>query len=423
MVGSSRFSLELQAAGGPPHTELLRPHAAPRLAYIVEAVRSYHHARFERCAAEGINLHVVEAGESELGPASPLNHSYPLTRALPPRPARSREASAVEEALAAINPDVVAIPGWGFSYSLQALAWAKRHRRRTILLSDSNEFDFERKWLHEAIKRKVVAMADAALVAGTPHRKYIESLGMRREMIFDGYDVVDNDHFRSLADRARSNASAARRELGLPPAYLLVCCRLIEKKNVAAILEGFSRLSEEDARYQIIIVGDGPLRRSLEELSVTSGIYHRVQFRGWVSYNELPSYYGLAAALVHVPTREQWGLVLNEAAASGVAIITSPRCGARYELVENGVNGIVVPSTSAEDIASTLREFSALSDDAVEKMGIQSRRIVASWGLDRFASGLNEALQSCFTTSYITASWAGRAALRVLSKRIGQGVA
>ena len=122
-------------------------------------------------------------------------------------------------------------------------------------------------------------------------------------------------------------------------------------------------------------------------------IEKHVKWPGFVQYKDLPVYYGLASAFVHPAKEEAWGLVLNEAAASGLPILAGSAVGARFELLEEGTNGHTFDAYSDTDIAVTLEKTSRLSQDRLSDMGEASRRIVAAWGTARFGSGLREALR------------------------------
>ncbi len=69
---------------------------------------------------------------------------------------------------------------------------------------------------------------------------------------------------------------------------------------------------------------------------------------GFKPYDELPVYYALANAFVHASTSEQWGLVVNEAIATGLPVIVSNRCGCAPELV-NG-NGFTFDPTNEDEL-------------------------------------------------------------------------
>ena len=110
---------------------------------------------------------------------------------------------------------------------------------------------------------------------------------------------------------------------------------------------------------------------------------------GFKRYDELPLYYAGAGAFIHASTTEQWGLVVNEAIASGLPVIVSDRCGCVPELV-NG-NGFTFDPFDEQELAARLLEMAWLSDHDLECFAEASRRIAARFRPDRFAEGLERA--------------------------------
>ena len=110
---------------------------------------------------------------------------------------------------------------------------------------------------------------------------------------------------------------------------------------------------------------------------------------GFKPYEELPFYYALANAFVHASTTEQWGLVVNEAIASGLPVIVSNRCGCAPELV-NG-NGFTFDPTNEDELATRLLEMASLSDQERKHLGDNSYRIAANFAPERFGEGLERA--------------------------------
>ena len=102
----------------------------------------------------------------------------------------------------------------------------------------------------------------------------------------------------------------------------------------------------------------------------------------------MPAYYGLASAFVHASTTEQWGLVVNEAMASGLPVLVSNRCGCAPDLVQEGVNGFTFDPYNVEQLAQLMLKISAFQTFSLSTFGAASRRIIADWGPERFASGL-----------------------------------
>jgi glycosyltransferase involved in cell wall biosynthesis len=114
-----------------------------------------------------------------------------------------------------------------------------------------------------------------------------------------------------------------------------------------------------------------------------------VHLPGFKPYDELPVYYALANAFVHASTSEQWGLVVNEAIASGLPVIVSNRCGCAPELV-NG-NGFTFDPTNEHELTARLLEMASLSDDERKHLGDISYRIASNFAPERFGEGLERA--------------------------------
>lgn len=297
--------------------------------------------------------------------------------------------------LARSRPDVIAVAGWATPECFAAIAWARQNGRRLVVMSDSQAIDAPRSGIRELIKSRVVRTCDAALVAGRRHRDYIVSLGMPENRVFLGYDVVDNAFFEQGADAARMEVAATRAKHGLPERYLLASGRFVSKKNLPRLVEAYEKaIAGLPDPPDLIILGDGPERVAVEAAIARFGVAGRVHLPGFRGYDLLPAFYGLAEGFVHVSTSEQWGLVINEAAAAGLPLVVSQPCGAAPELLREGENGFLVNPTDAGNIARALRRLIELPTDARLGLGAASRRIVADWGPERFAEGLRSACQA-----------------------------
>jgi glycosyltransferase involved in cell wall biosynthesis len=143
-------------------------------------------------------------------------------------------------------------------------------------------------------------------------------------------------------------------------------------------------------------------------------IAHRLRLPGFRAYESLPMFYGLSSGFVHVPLAEQWGLVVNEAAAAGVPLVVSGPCGAATALVDPK-NGFIVDPANPEEIAAALGKLMGLSDDERWNMGVESRRIVADWSPDRYAQGLRSACDAALVCEPRKLGMMDRALLRILS--------
>jgi glycosyltransferase involved in cell wall biosynthesis len=389
----------------------------PAVAVIFHHIGPYHHARLN-AAAEKLSVTGIEwsaKGYDAWGaPESPAHYQKIclFSEATDDYPQKSDLQRAFSSALQQTKPDVVAVNGWNNFGSLVAADCCARLRIPMIVMSESARQDEPRMRWKETIKRRIVDLYSAALVGGQRHIDYLVELGMPVDRIFTGYDVVDNNYFCERARQIRNPrlrpgyggqaASEIRNKYGLPENYFLASARFIEKKNLPTLIRAYaeyrqksaisnqqSAIADKKSLWDLVLLGDGPLKTDLCRLTSDLRVREHVRLPGFKPYDELPVYYALANAFVHASAVEQWGLVVNEALASGIPVIVSDRCGCAPELV-NG-NGFTFDPTNEDELAARLLEMSSLSDEERKQLGDKSYRIAANFAPERFGDGLERA--------------------------------
>ena len=297
--------------------------------------------------------------------------------------------TAVRECLGREHPDAVALPGWGFPESISGLGWCGKSGAGAVLMSESSRGDARRYPWREWWKRRIVRRFGAALVGGQPQAGYVRELGIAAEAVFPGYDVVDNRFFADGAAKARSQADVLRAKLALPANFFLGCSRFVPKKNIEGLLDAFAeyRKAAGGGAWSLVICGDGPLKQQLLAQAQGLGIRDDVRFAGFAQYADLPAYYGLARAFVLASTTEQWGLVVNEAMASGLPVLVSSRCGCAPDLVQDNVNGFAFDPANTHGLARLLARVSA-EDADLQALGKASARLIQKWSPEFFGESL-----------------------------------
>lgn len=296
----------------------------------------------------------------------------------------------LEQLLDRLKPDVIAIAGYADKGMRRAAVWARRRGAHAILLSDSQERDWPRRFWREWLKRIWVSRHfNAAFVSGAAAAFYAESLGIPSDRIWRGYDVVDNEHFSTQAGAIRAEADRWRESLNLPRHFFLYVGRLSPEKNLARLIEAFRVISAhpklED--WALVLVGSGPIEEDLQRQAAALG--SKVRFTGFQQLDRLPSYYGLASCLVLPSLSEPWGLVVNEAMAAGLPVVASQQCGCVMELVFPGVNGVIVDPLVPKSLEHGLMAI-ASNAGRREQYGAASVRIVENFSLDAWANALTE---------------------------------
>ena len=323
----------------------------------------------------------------------------------------------LERALDQFKPRVIVVPGWASPAAWGAMTWCIRHRVPMICMSESTEWDEPRLSWKEWIKQKLLGLFSAALVGGERNRDYLVKLGLPRERIFLGYDAVDNHYFQSHSEVARAAGEKIRIQNGLPQNYFLASARFVEKKNLIRLLEAFAlyRKSVPDP-WDLVLLGDGGLRSALASKCEALGLSLHVLMPGFKQYGELPPYYALAGAFIHPSTIEPWGLVVNEAAASGLPLLVSNRCGCAPEMVSENINGFTFDPFNTDEMARRMGEISA-PDFPRAKFGKRSEEIVTQWGPEKFAEGLSLAMQAALAKGPVVPGWLDQTILKLIRRR------
>jgi glycosyltransferase involved in cell wall biosynthesis len=132
--------------------------------------------------------------------------------------------------------------------------------------------------------------------------------------------------------------------------------RLVPEKGVHELIEALGSLPE----VGLLVVGDGPERRSLEAAAAAMGMADRIRFVGAVAHADVHAYLRDADVVVAPSWFEERGRVLLEAMAAGTPVIAA-RSGGPVETVKDGVNGLLVPPRAPKALAAAIARV--LSDD------------------------------------------------------------
>jgi len=142
---------------------------------------------------------------------------------------------------------------------------------------------------------------------------------------------------------------------------ILFVGRLEERKGLNYLLAVYKKIRSQNANIRLIVVGDGKLRREYVSY-VTKNKIEDVHFEGRVSDQLLPSYYTTADIYCSPATHgESFGIVLLEAMASGVPVITGANPGYR-NLIADGKNGFLVDPSDTTRFANLLDKLIANED-------------------------------------------------------------
>jgi len=300
------------------------------------------------------------------------------------------------------NIEVLFAPSYWPVTSLAAALAAKSVGARLVFMTDSHHASGRNEGLLVAIKSSLLKLYDSALVAGSMQKSFVRQLGMSPERIFDGYDVVDNEHFTRIANQARLDEAKLREKLDLPQRYFLSLGRFVSKKNLENVLVAFTLLVRKNAHagHDLVFVGSGPVRGRLmaaaarhklpvydhETMSnvVMDSVGGVVHFYPFAQVDTVPVYYALATSFILASTTEEWGLVVNESMACGCPAIVSRAVGSSLDLVIPGTTGYRFSPENTAELAWFMEKVCS-ELEATRTMGRNALTHIGAWSTDRFA--------------------------------------
>lgn len=381
----------------------------PSVAFLVQRVGPYHHARLSAWASSRAGAVAV----IEFRPADAVYAWAPVETEGGYRRILTHSRREMAGALEAIKPQVVVCVGYADREIHYAMVWALKNNVPLVTCSDSTLEDERRSWVKEMLKRSIVAAFDAALVAGSRARSYLAGLGVASDRCFAPWDVVDNAYFERGAGEARRDEVFYRVELKLPRHYFVCVARFVPKKNLQRLIDAYAcYVAEAGAQaWDLVLSGAGPLEAALRAQVIARDVGARVHFTGFLQYPDLPACYGLAGALVLPSVSDQWGLVVNEAMASGLPVVVSTHCGCAPDLVCEGENGFTFDPGDTASLAQRLMLVAAMSPLKRAAMGARARELVAAFSPSTFSSGLEAAVACALQRRRRPVSWLTRGLL------------
>ncbi len=261
-------------------------------------------------------------------------------------------------ALARTRPDVIISGGFSFP-SLYAAAYARTTRTGLVIHSDGTARSEAGIGRGQRLTRRILARASHAAAGNSQQAvaRFVE-LGWEPGRVLPAPHATNVAPFHAVA-RARTYRQGEQLSV-------LSVGRLIPRKGIDRLLLAAHAARQAGADVRLVLVGSGPeeaaLRAQAERLEVP------VAWHGFVDQDGLPPHYAAADAFAF-PTREDpFGIVLLEAAASGLPLIASPHGGATGDFVRAGESGFVV---DPDDVEGAAQALVALARDPAlrERMG------------------------------------------------------
>jgi glycosyltransferase involved in cell wall biosynthesis len=269
--------------------------------------------------------------------------------------------------------------------ALAARVTAARLAFRTLPNFDATS---HRTWWREASKHLLFRSVDGVKVPGPGGAGLAARYGVPTDRASVVTQSIDVKHYARAMNMSDERRCLCREKLGLGGCVFLFVGRLVPEKGLDVLLAAFRRLAavEERADVSLLIVGDG---FEEDRYHAVAADLPRVHFAGFVQPAELPDWYGLADCLVLPTYGDSNGLVVEEAFAAGLPVISSDSAGDIRLRLPEGVAGFIFPAGDATALTHCMRRI-AERELCPAQVRTAAKQLVSIRTDDRYAADFEQ---------------------------------
>ena len=252
------------------------------------------------------------------------------------------DADLIRSEVAQHDPYVVVINGWHRPPYVQLTRDATLRESRFIMAMDTPWQGTWRQRIAPLYLRRLIRQLDGVIVAGDRAADYAQRLGVSDAQLFRGMYGFD------YATLAPLHAQRDALPGGWPKGFVYVG-RYASTKGIDVLIDAYRQYrSSVSDPWRLTCCGTGEGTLLLEGVP-------GVEDRGFMQPSELPDVLLSHGAFVVASRFEPWGVVIGEAAASGLPVLCTEACGAAIDIVRSGQSGHIVPTDDAGALAQRMR--------------------------------------------------------------------
>ena len=296
------------------------------------------------------------------------------------------------KAILRYKPDIVVTSGYDMFAYWQAFLYCKLFKKKYILWNGTTLLSAGRiNGFIGKIKQMIIRGADRYIAYGKKAAEYLTYMGASKEYIHVGINTVDMNLFRKKAKELHQDKNIRKKRSCYPKLLVLYVGQLIHRKGVYQLLKAIYEL--HDPNVGLLIVGSGPQERELKQFCQDQKL-ENVYFEGFQQQEALLRYYALADVLILPSFKEVWGLVVNEALASGIYVLCSNYAGAAYDLIKEGWNGLLFDPHSIEELVILIQKAKEQVEDIRARRDAISKHACHEFSIERSAQAFSNAVEA-----------------------------
>ena len=286
-----------------------------------------------------------------------------------------------------INPDIIIASSIVFFAGALGMRWAKKNKKKFILFENAKPSQFKRNVLVQKIKDTLLEQSDGMWLPSDDYDREYPGLLKKNIHFFYGYCCVNNDLFKIDQHNHLNNSS------------ILCIARLVPIKNIDRLLESWQVVEQRKTSYKLQIIGDGPEFENLKAIKTKLHLKN-VTFLGAIDNQLIAPYFYRADAFILPSLSETWGLVVNEAMASGLPVILSNKINAAHTLLKEGINGFGFDPVNINEMSDAILRFIDLQTEAKEAMSASSLALIDKMDYKNMGDRLVKALAQIQSKPY-----------------------
>jgi len=278
------------------------------------------------------------------------------------------------------NIRAVIVEGYFDLARLRILHWCHRTGLPCFLTGDSNirgdTAGFPKSWLKRIVVSRVVSWVQGVMPCGTLGEAYFLKYGADPKRVFYYSREPDCEMIQQLP---LDVIARTQKEFGLHDdrRRIVYCGRLVPIKRVDLAIDAFAAIARDRPQWDLVVIGDGQCEDELKK-RVPSDLHDRIIWTGFIADpQQIAAIYRASDILVLPSDFEPWALVILEAAAAEMAIISSYAVAAAAEVVREGVNGGIFDVGDLDGLIQRMQTVT--QDDRIDDMKAASAQLLNDW--------------------------------------------
>lgn len=287
------------------------------------------------------------------------------------------------------------LAGWSHPITLTFLMMSKLRRIPVIVDSDTPLLPHTsrlKRILKSFLYPPLFLLPNLFLAGGTRQARYLMHYRVpKRKIILEKMTVDVLAIQKKISQFSNEFRIEMREKLGLSPQDIvfLFVGRLIERKGILEILSTFSEMHRPHAKC--ILIGDGELRNNVE---VAAKHYPNIIYAGWLNQEKIIEYYFICDVVILPAHWEPWGLVINEAMASGKPVIVSNAVGCVDDLVIHNKTGLITQPSCLESLKNSI-EYFLNNPEKIQTMSYHAFELISKWTMQDSARQISRGVELC----------------------------